>query len=81
MLFVEPDTTALGRVREAGADGIEIYTGSYAAAFRAGRHSVLLDACTETAKQAKAHGLVVNAGHDLSLHNLPPLICADSVPG
>lgn len=26
--FVDPDTTVLGRVREAGADGIEIYTGS-----------------------------------------------------
>jgi pyridoxine 5-phosphate synthase len=74
ILFVDPDTTALGRVRDAGADGIEIYTGSYAAAFRAGQHSGLLDACTETAKEAKARGLVVNAGHDLNLYNLPPLM-------
>lgn len=74
ILFVDPDTTVLDRVTEAGADGIEIYTGSYAAAFRSGRHLTLLFACAEGAVQAKARGLVVNAGHDLNLRNLPPLM-------
>jgi len=34
----------------------------------------LLDACGETARQAQTLRLVVNAGHDLNLHNLPPLL-------
>ncbi|HEY6440893.1 MAG TPA: pyridoxine 5'-phosphate synthase, partial [Acetobacteraceae bacterium] len=33
-----------------------------------------LDACARTARAAADRGLVVNAGHDLNLHNLPPLI-------
>jgi pyridoxine 5-phosphate synthase len=73
-LFIDPGPTVLGKVIEVGGDGIEINTGSYAAAFTTGRHSALLNACDETAKQARAHGLVINAGHDLSLQNLPPLL-------
>ncbi len=36
ILFVDPDPAVVERVRDAGADGIEIYTGGYAAGFRAG---------------------------------------------
>jgi pyridoxine 5-phosphate synthase len=61
-------------VVEAGADGIEIYTGGYASAFRRNQHHLLLDACAETAKLARAGGLFVNAGHDLNLLNLPPFL-------
>jgi len=74
ILFVDPDPTVVPRVGEAGADGIEIYTGGYATAFRANTHAALLDACAETAAAAAARGLVVNAGHDLNLRNLPPLV-------
>jgi pyridoxine 5-phosphate synthase len=74
IVFVDPDPTVLGRVIEAGADGIEIYTGCYAAAFRSNQHNLLLDACAETAKLARAGGLFVNAGHDLNLFNLPPFL-------
>ncbi len=75
ILFVDPDPAIVPRVAEAGADGIEIYTGAYAAAFRAGgADGTLLDACAATAEAARAHGLVVNAGHDLNLRNIPPLV-------
>jgi pyridoxine 5-phosphate synthase len=74
ILFIDPDPQVLDRVVEAGADGIEIYTGGYATAFRAGAHGALLTACAETAAGARTRGLVVNAGHDLNLHNLPPLV-------
>jgi len=74
ILFIDPDPTLLDRVTEAGADGIEVYTGRYAAAFRTNQHASLLDACGETARQAQTLRLVVNAGHDLNLHNLPPLL-------
>lgn len=74
ILFIDPSPTVLSRIRPAGADGVEIYTGSYAAAFRAGSPAALLDACAATAKAAADGGLIVNAGHDLNLHNLPPLM-------
>ena len=76
ILFVDPDPVVVERVRDAGADGIEIYTGSYAAAFRAGSPDALLQACVATAARAVGLGLVVNIGHDLNLDNLPPLAAA-----
>jgi pyridoxine 5-phosphate synthase len=74
ILFVDPDPGVIARVPGSGADGIEIYTGTYAAAFRAGAASAELRACGETAARAAALGLVVNAGHDLNLDNLPDLV-------
>jgi pyridoxine 5-phosphate synthase len=74
ILFIESDPTVLDRVTEVGADGIEICTGRYAAAFRANQQTSLLDECAETANRARTRRLVVNAGHDLNLHNLPPLL-------
>ncbi len=76
ILFVDPDPGIIDRVGETGADGIEIYTGSYAAAFRAGRHEDLLAQCAETARVAARRGLVVNAGHDLNLANIAALTAA-----
>jgi pyridoxine 5-phosphate synthase len=76
ILFVDPDAAIVERVRDAGADGIEIYTGSYAAGFRAGSPEALLRACAATAARAVELGLVVNIGHDLNLDNLPPLTAA-----
>jgi pyridoxine 5-phosphate synthase len=76
ILFVDPDPAAVERVPGSGADGIEIYTGTYAAAFRAGNSARELQACAMTAAAARERGLVVNAGHDLNLDNLPPLVAA-----
>jgi pyridoxine 5-phosphate synthase len=79
ILFVDPDPAVVERARDAGADGIEVYTGGYAAGFRAGNPEALLDACAATARRAAELGLVVNIGHDLNLDNLPPLVAA--MPG
>jgi pyridoxine 5-phosphate synthase len=79
ILFVDPDPAAVAPVHSTGADGIEIYTGSYAAAFRVGSPQSLLQACVATAARAAELGLIVNIGHDLNLDNLPPLIAA--LPG
>jgi pyridoxine 5-phosphate synthase len=76
ILFVDPDPSVVERVPGTGADGIEIYTGTYAAAFRAGNEAAELQACAATAARAAALGLVVNAGHDLNLDNLPGLVAA-----
>jgi pyridoxine 5-phosphate synthase len=76
ILFVDPDPGVVERVPATGADGIEIYTGTYAAACRAGNAAAELAACAATAARAAALGLVVNAGHDLNLDNLPALVLA-----
>ena len=76
ILFVDPDPAVVELVPATGADGIEIYTGTYAAAFRAGNAAAELQACAATAARAAALGLVVNAGHDLNLDNLPALVAA-----
>jgi len=76
ILFVDPDPSVIDRVPATGADGIEIYTGTYAAAFRAGNADAELQACAATAARAFGLGLVVNAGHDLNLKNLPDLVQA-----
>jgi pyridoxine 5-phosphate synthase len=75
-LFIDPDPAAVAPVHNTGADGIEIYTGSYAAAFRQSHHAGLLRACAAAADRAAELGLVVNIGHDLNLDNLPPLVGA-----
>jgi pyridoxine 5-phosphate synthase len=76
ILFVDPDPSIVDRVPGTGADGIEIYTGAYSAAHRAGDIAKELRACAETAARAQERGLVVNAGHDLNLDNLPHLVAA-----
>ena len=76
ILFIDPDPGVPARVPATGADGVEIYTGSYAEAFRAGTPAALQAACAATAQAARALGLVVNIGHDLNLVNLPPLLAA-----
>jgi pyridoxine 5-phosphate synthase len=76
ILFVDPDPGVVAKVKAAGADGIEIYTGAYAAAFRKGTHAPILAAIAATARAAREAGLVVNAGHDLTLRNIPPLMQA-----
>ena len=76
VLFIDPDPGVIPRAVAAGADGVEIYTGAYAAACRDGRHHPILQRIAATATAAQAAGLVVNAGHDLNLHNIPPLMRA-----
>ncbi|HTT80087.1 MAG TPA: pyridoxine 5'-phosphate synthase [Stellaceae bacterium] len=76
ILFVDPDPAVVARVPATGAAGIEIYTGLYVAACRRGDAAAELRACADTAAAAAALGLVVNAGHDLNLVNLPALVAA-----
>ena len=72
-LFMDADSRDIERVAEVGADRIEIYTGPYAHAYAQGDASPALDACARTAERARACGLGVNAGHDLSQRNLGAL--------
>ena len=76
ILFVDPDPNVVPRVPGTGADGIEIYTGSYAASARAGTPGRMLDVCAATARIANQLGQTINVGLDLNLNNIPALIAA-----
>ncbi|TPI19085.1 pyridoxine 5'-phosphate synthase [Mesorhizobium sp. B4-1-1] len=73
-LFSDADPDGVNAARDTGADRIELYTGPYG-----GFHSDSEKAAKElerlgkTADAAFAAGLGVNAGHDLTVKNLPAL--------
>lgn len=76
-LFVEADPAVIAPIAAIGADRVEIYTGPYAQAFAAGdasAHRAELDKIVATVKAAEAAGVGVNAGHDLTVENLGPLV-------
>ncbi|HEY4330385.1 MAG TPA: pyridoxine 5'-phosphate synthase, partial [Phycisphaerae bacterium] len=73
-LFMDGDSPEIQKVRELGADRVELYTEPYAAAFASGdsdRLEASLKVYAAAAKRAADAGLGVNAGHDLNLLNLP----------
>ncbi|MBP8097882.1 MAG: pyridoxine 5'-phosphate synthase [Arenimonas sp.] len=73
-LFMDAGAEALELAAEIGADRIELYTGPFAEAFAAGDASLALARCASTAAAARALGLGVNAGHDLSQANLAAFV-------
>ncbi len=75
-LFMDPDPDAMAAAAAVGADRVELYTEPYANAWMAGEAGVSLAAYAATARAATAAGLGINAGHDLSLDNLPPFLAA-----
>ncbi len=80
-LFCDPDASEkqIELVAEIGADRIEIYTEPYAACFDdVDASNVQAALLARTATYAKKSGLGVNAGHDLTVDNLPGLV--EAVP-
>jgi pyridoxine 5-phosphate synthase len=73
-LFMDAGATALELAAEIGADRIELYTGPYAEAYASGDPGLALARCAKTATEARALGLGVNAGHDLSQANLAAFV-------
>lgn len=70
-IFVTPDVRRMTSIAALGADGVELFTGPYARAFDLADREAMLEACSAAALEAARCGLIVNAGHDLSLRNLP----------
>ena len=69
------DEEAVKLAKATGADRIELYTGPYGGCFddpAKGREQ--LELLGRTADAAKVEGLGVNAGHDLTVANLPALV-------
>ncbi|MCZ2204033.1 pyridoxine 5'-phosphate synthase [Bartonella sp. A05] len=74
-LFADPVLDGLDIAKAIGADRVEFYTGSYGSAFEdKKKQSQELDRLVLAAKKAKKLHLGINAGHDLTMDNLPALI-------
>ncbi len=70
-LFIDPDEESISKVKEVGADRIELYTGPYAEVYGSEEKAEkLINLYSKAATQAHNLGLGVNAGHDLDLSNL-----------
>jgi pyridoxine 5-phosphate synthase len=70
-LFVEPNRRVIPAVKDVGAHRIELFTGPYARAFEAEACADVLAEYRIAAELALEFGLAINAGHDLTLDNLP----------
>ena len=68
-IFIDPDPFMAEGAAACGADRVELYTADYAAEYPLGPE-IAISRYLETAKAARACGLGLNAGHDLSLENL-----------
>lgn len=75
-LFIDPDPAAAVLAAEVGADRVEIYTGPYGGAFEPADVAREFDKVVATGKAAAHAGVGLNAGHDLTRANLPPLVQA-----
>lgn len=69
-IFVGTDPDNIGWAARTGTDRIELYTGPYAHDFATDREAAI-EPYVAAAQAARDLGLDINAGHDLSLDNLP----------
>lgn len=73
-LFADPDPAGFDVARDLGADRVELYTGPYGSFHDDPANAAKeLEKLGKAADAALALGLAVNAGHDLTVANLPAL--------
>ena len=80
-LFVDPELNQLAACARSGADIVELHTGTYAE-YYADDHTELqneLRKLQEATTYATELGLVVNAGHGLTVENVAPIAGIDEV--
>ncbi len=67
-LFIDPDSEAIDRAVELGADAVELHTGQYSHAFP--NAQAPLERLRQAATYARSKGLAVHAGHGLNYENV-----------
>lgn len=75
-LFVDADPRMVEEAMGVGADRVELYTGPYFHAHLDRQTKESLRGFVAAAERARELGLGVNAGHDLTLSNLPEFCAA-----
>lgn len=77
-LFIDPDLEQIEATAQTGSPVIELHTGAFAESYaQKSKHSVEIERLIVAAEQAKALGLIVNAGHGINYENVQGLF---SVP-
>jgi pyridoxine 5-phosphate synthase len=69
-LFIDPRPKQVRAAAEVGAQVIELHTGTYANAAQAAPRDAELDRIRAATRQAQDAGVIVNAGHGLTLDNV-----------
>jgi len=77
-LFVDPDPESLEVTKELGADAVELHTGEYANA-RGRARGTELDRLARRAREGRAMGLSVHAGHGLTYENVLPVAAVSEI--
>ena len=72
-LFIDADEAQIQAARDVGAPVIELHTGAYADAHHPAERAAQLARIENGAHFASDIGLVVNAGHGLTIHNVTPV--------
>ena len=72
-LFIDADTRQIDAALACGAPVIELHTGGYAEASDDAGRDAELDRIREASAYAHGRGLVVNAGHGLTVDNVAPI--------
>ena len=74
-LFSDPDASLMDAAAATGTDRVEFYTGPYGACHDdPARAAEEVEKLGKAAEAAHALGLGINAGHDLTVENLPALV-------
>lgn len=72
-MFIDPDERQIEASRRLKAEVVEIHTGTYAGAVDSSGRIRELERIMKAAQVAHGYGLIVNAGHGLSLDNVEPI--------
>ncbi len=75
-LFIDPEPHIPALAAEVGADRVEIFTGPYGGELNDKAREIAFHDVIATGNAAREAGVGLNAGHDLTLDNLGPLVRA-----
>ena len=79
-MFIDPTALQVHASKQVGAPVIELHTGHYANLAGEARQQELA-AIRDAAKLAADLGLIVHAGHGLTLENTPDIVAIDEIEG
>jgi pyridoxine 5-phosphate synthase len=78
-LFVDADPAQIDAARQVAADAVEIHTGRYTDAGDDTARAAALARVRAAVERAAAVGLIVNAGHGLTLDNVAPIAALPAI--
>jgi pyridoxine 5-phosphate synthase len=78
-LFIDPEAHQIEAAQRLRAKAIEIHTGTYADAPTAAARQAELERIRGATERAAAAGLLVNAGHGLTLENVTPIAALPAI--